>query len=230
MARACSRRKNIVVAIGSNSTVPDLPGLADAKPWTNRELTSTRELPRSLVVLGGGPTGIELAQVYARFGVPISIVHSHERLNQRDHPRNSDAIRAGLERDGVKVFTPVRAERVVPATSADGDHEVKLSDGTSVRGQHLMLSIGRTVPTDGLGLENAGITPARRQAARRRHAASSPKASWVAGDPAGPEMHTHLAHYQGEMVVRMALGDDVRPDYSAIPRVSTPTRRPAAWA
>jgi pyruvate/2-oxoglutarate dehydrogenase complex dihydrolipoamide dehydrogenase (E3) component len=209
--------KNIVVAVGSNSTMPPIPGLADAQPWTNRQATSARELPRSLVILGGGPTGIELAQVYARFGVPVSIVHSHERLNQRDHPRNSAAVRAGLERDGVKVYAPVRAERVIPATSADGDHEVQLSDGTSVHGQHLMLSIGRTVPIDGLGIENAGVTlkDGRLPGDGTLRLADG---LWVAGDPAGPEMHTHLAHYEGEMVVRIALGEDVKPDYSAIPR------------
>src|SRR3954447_20669451 len=150
--------KNIVVAIGTNSTIPPIPGLDQVQPWTNRQATSTRELPRSLVVLGGGPTGIELAQVYARFGVPVSIVHSHDHLNDRDHPRNSEAIRAGLERDGVKVYAPVRAEEVVPAAGEDSDHEIKLSDGTSVRGQHILLSVGRTVPVDTLGVENAGAT------------------------------------------------------------------------
>jgi dihydrolipoamide dehydrogenase len=209
--------KNIVVAVGSNSTVPSIPGLDKVQVWTNRQGTSTRQLPRSLVILGGGPTGIELAQMYARFGVPVTIVHSHDQLNQRDHPKNSEAIRAGLERDGVKVVTPVRAESIVPAQSPDDDHEVKLSDGTSVRGQHLMLSIGRTVPSDGLGLENAGA------ALKDGHLPTDgtlrlADGLWVCGDPAGPEMHTHLAHYQGEMVVRMALGDDVRPDYTAIPR------------
>ncbi len=209
--------KNVVVAVGSNSTIPPIPGLEQAKPWTNREATSSRELPRSLVILGGGPTGIELAQVYARFGVPVSIVQSQDRLNQRDHPRNSAAIRAGLERDGVKVYASVRAQSIVPAASPDDDHEVKLSDGTSVRGRHLMLSIGRTVPIDGLGLENAGVS------LRDGHLPGDGNLRladglWVAGDPAGPEMHTHLAHYQGEMVVRMALGDDVQPDYRAVPR------------
>jgi pyruvate/2-oxoglutarate dehydrogenase complex dihydrolipoamide dehydrogenase (E3) component len=209
--------RNIVVCVGSNSTVPPIPGLSEAKPWTNREGTSARGLPRSLLILGGGPTGIELAQVYARFGVPVSIVHSHERLNQRDHPKNSAAIRAGLERDGVKVYTPVRAERVVPAKSPDDDHEVVLSNGTSVRGQHLMLSIGRTVPTDGLGLENAGAA-LKDGKLPNDGTLRLAEGLWVCGDPAGPEMHTHLAHYQGEMVVRLALGEDVRPDYRAIPR------------
>jgi dihydrolipoamide dehydrogenase len=208
---------NIVVAIGSNSTVPPIPGLDRAAPWTNRQGTSSRELPRSLVILGGGPTGIELAQVYARFGVAVTIVQSQNRLNDRDHPANSAAIRAGLERDGVAVRAGVRAQEVVPAQDADGDHDIRLSDGSSVRGQHIMLSVGRTVPVDGLGIENAGVqlTDGRLPGDGTLRLADG---VWVCGDPAGPEMHTHLAHYQGEMVVRMALGDDVKPDYRAIPR------------
>jgi pyruvate/2-oxoglutarate dehydrogenase complex dihydrolipoamide dehydrogenase (E3) component len=209
--------RHIVVAVGSNSTIPSIPGLDQAQAWTNREGTSARDLPRSLVILGGGPTGIELAQVYARFGVPVSIVQSQERINPRDHPRNSEAIRAGLERDGVQVIAPVRAERVVPAMTPEGDHEVILSDGRSARGQHLMLSIGRTVPIEGLGLENAGVV-LRDGKLPGDGTLGLAQGVWVAGDPAGPEMHTHLAHYQGEMVVRIALGDDVRPDYRAIPR------------
>ncbi len=211
------KARNIVVAVGSNSTIPSIPGLAEAQPWTNREGTSARELPGSLVILGGGPTGIELAQVYARFGVAVSIVQSQDRLNQRDHPRNSAAIQGGLERDGVSVFTGVRAERIVAASSASEDHEIRLSDGRSVRGRQLMLSIGRTVPVDALGLENVGVTLKDGRLPMDGNLRLG-DGIWVAGDPAGPEMHTHLAHYQGEMVVRMALGEDVRPDYRAIPR------------
>jgi dihydrolipoamide dehydrogenase len=208
---------NIIVAIGSQSSLPPIDGLDAAKPWTNREATSARELPKSLLILGGGPTGIELAQVYARFGVPVTLVHSHELLNQRDHPRNSELIKSILEADGVNVMTGVRAGRVRARAGDDGAHLVELSGGGTASGHEILLSIGRTVPTDGLGLENAGV---------RLHDGKLPadgtlrlaEGVWVAGDPAGPEMHTHLAHYQGEMVVRMALGDDVQPDYRAIPR------------
>ena len=96
-----SRRANVVVAVGSTSKVPPIEGLADVQPWTNREATLARELPRSLLVLGGGPTGCELAQVYARFGVPVTIVQSGPRLVPTEHPRNAEAIRWALERDGV---------------------------------------------------------------------------------------------------------------------------------
>jgi len=216
-ARVLSAR-NVIVAVGSHSAINPIDGLDRVKPWTNREATSARELPRSLVILGGGPTGLELGQVYARFGVPVSIVHSHEHLNQRDHPRNSAAIRDALARDGVVIYTPVRAQRILPASTPGSEHEIQLSDGRSVRGQQILLAIGRTVPTDGLGLENAGARLVDGKLPGDGDLRLG-EGLWVAGDPAGPEMHTHLAHYQGEMVVRMALGDDVRPDYRAIPRV-----------
>ena len=80
----------VIVAVGSVSRVPDLPGLAEAQPWTNVEGTSTRELPRSLAILGAGPTGVELAQVYARYGVPVTLVHPRDRVHDREHRRSSE--------------------------------------------------------------------------------------------------------------------------------------------
>jgi dihydrolipoamide dehydrogenase len=100
----------IIVAVGSNGRVPAIEGLHQITPWTNREATSTRELPKSLVVLGAGPTGVELAQVFARYGVATILLASGDRVNPNDHPRNSEALAAGLRRDGVEtsdVETPV---------------------------------------------------------------------------------------------------------------------------
>jgi pyruvate/2-oxoglutarate dehydrogenase complex dihydrolipoamide dehydrogenase (E3) component len=210
---------DIVVAVGSASRVPDLPGLADIPYWTNREGTSARELPKSLLILGGGPTGVELAQVYARYGVPVTIVESNPRILARDHPRNSDILQRALERDGATVHAGARAVRVHPAAGPDGAHEVELDDGSRVAGHAVMLAIGRTFPVEELGLNTVGVTV--------EHGRVTPDDRlrladhlWVAGDPAGPELHTHVAHYQGEIVVRMALGDDVRPDFRAIPRAT----------
>jgi dihydrolipoamide dehydrogenase len=207
----------LVIAVGSHSTVPELPGLDEIEPWTNRQATSTRELPRSLAILGGGPTGVEMAQVFARFGVPVTLVQSAERLNDRDHPRNSAALAEALRADGVDIVLGVRAERVAPRSGVDGAHVVHLEDRATVEGHEIMLAIGRTVPLDGLGLEAIGVEPANGRLApdeRLRIAEDT----FVVGDPAGPEMHTHLAHYQGEIAVAIALDDDVTPDYSAIPR------------
>ncbi len=110
-ARHEIRARNVVVAVGSTSKVPPIDGIEAIPTWTNREATLARELPGSLVILGGGPTGCELAQVYARFGVPVTIVQSGPRLAPTDHPRNSEAIRATLEHDGVTVRLAVRALR-----------------------------------------------------------------------------------------------------------------------
>ena len=206
----------ILVAVGSNSTIPDdIEGLDEIRPWTNREATTTRELPKSLVVLGAGPTGVEMSQVFARYGVPTVLVSPHERINPKDHPRSSAALDAALRRDGVDIRTGVHASRVRPRTGRDGAHAVDLSDGSTVEGHEILLAVGRTYPLAGLGLESVGVNTddGVHPDDQLRIAADV----YVAGDPAGPEMHTHLAVYQGELAARIALGEDVRPDHSAIP-------------
>jgi pyruvate/2-oxoglutarate dehydrogenase complex dihydrolipoamide dehydrogenase (E3) component len=208
---------NIVVAVGTNSTIPSIEGLRDVPVWTNRQGTSTRELARSLLILGGGPTGLELSQVYARFGVPVTLVHPYERLNQRDHPRNSAAVEEALKNDGVTIIKSAKAERVSAGKGPSGEHCVQLSNGLEVSGHEILLAVGRTAPVDDLGLENAGVKLTDGELPNDGTLRLA-DGLWVVGDPAGPEMHTHLAHYQGEMAVRMALGDDIGPDYHAIPR------------
>ena len=125
--------EDIVIAVGSHSRIPDIVGLDTIDFWDNHQGTGTRELPRSLVIMGGGPTGTELAQAYARFGVPVTLIDSNPRILARDHPRNSALVQEALERDGVTVRTGVRAVRVDAKTGADGAHTVGLSDGSSVR-------------------------------------------------------------------------------------------------
>jgi dihydrolipoamide dehydrogenase len=211
------RGRFIVIAVGTNATVPDLPGIDSIEPWTNRQATSTRTLPRSLAILGGGPTGVEMAQVFARYGVPVTLVHSEARLNHRDHPRNSAALAAALERDGVQLRLGTRAERAEARAGHDGAHVVVLSDGTTIEGHEIMFAIGRTAPLRGLGLETIGVD-LRDGRVEPDESLRIARDTFVIGDAAGPEMHTHLAHYQGEIVVRIALGDNVRPDFRAIPR------------
>jgi len=212
---------HVVVAVGSLSKKVTMPGLEATEPWTNEEATLTRELPRSLVILGGGPTGCELAQVYARFGVPTTIVQSGPRLAPTDHPRNSDVLRRTLEADGVAVRTGVRAVAARAGNGKDGAHVIELDDGSTVEGHAILTAVGREVPLDDLGLEHYGLdttgrTPPYPRDGRLRLA----EGLWVAGDAAGPELHTHQAHYQGGLAVRMALGEDVAPDYRALPRAT----------
>lgn len=214
------RARNVVVAVGSASKVPPIEGLDQITPWTNRDATLARELPRSLLVLGGGPTGCELAQVYARFGVPVTIAQSGPRLMPTEPARNAETIRAALERDGVTVRTGSRAVRAVAGAGRDGAHVVELADGSTVEGHEVLLAVGRQFALADLGLEHYGVAVSGPDAFRRDGALRLADGLWVAGDPAGPELHTHQAHYQGELVVRMALGEDVTPDYRALPRAT----------
>src|SRR5690349_17921275 len=149
--------RNIVIAVGSTSKRPPIPGLEAIETWTNREATLARELPRSLLVLGGGPTGCELAQAYARFGVPVTIVQSGDRLTPTDHPRNSQVIADALREDGVDVRLGVRAVGARAGGGADGAHAIDLSDGSVAEGHAILLAVGREFPLDELGLECYGV-------------------------------------------------------------------------
>jgi pyruvate/2-oxoglutarate dehydrogenase complex dihydrolipoamide dehydrogenase (E3) component len=212
--------RNVVIAVGSFSKRPPVPGLDQIAVWTNRDATLARELPRSLLVLGGGPTGCELAQMYARFGVPVTIVQSGDRLAPTDHPRNSAVIAEALRRDGVDVRLGARAVRARAGGGRDGAHAVDLSNGDVAEGDAVLLAVGRDFPLEDLGLEAYGIDTSGRTAFPRDGRLRIADGLWVIGDPAGPELHTHQAHYQGELAVAMALGDHVQPDYRALPRAT----------
>ena len=183
--------REIVIATGSVSRRPPIPGLEEVGVWTNEQATLARELPRSLLVLGGGPTGCELAQVYARFGVPTVIVR-----------------------------TGVRALRARAGAGTDGAHVIELDDGSTAEGHAILLAVGRAFPIDDLGLEHYGIDASGRAPFPRDGRLRIADGLWVIGDPAGPELHTHQGHYQGELAVRMALGEPIVPDYRALPRAT----------
>jgi pyruvate/2-oxoglutarate dehydrogenase complex dihydrolipoamide dehydrogenase (E3) component len=212
--------RHVVVAVGSFSKVPPVRGLDAIEVWTNREATLARELPKSLLVLGGGPTGCELAQAYVRFGVPTTIVQSGDRLMPTDHPRNSQVVTEALREDGVDVRLKVRAIGARAGAGRDGAHVIDLSDGSTAEGHVILLAVGRDFPIDDLGLECYGVDTSGRTAFPRDGRLRVAEGLWVIGDPAGPELHTHQAHYQGEVAVRMALGDRIQPDYRALPRAS----------
>jgi pyruvate/2-oxoglutarate dehydrogenase complex dihydrolipoamide dehydrogenase (E3) component len=212
--------RDVMVAVGSTSKIPPLPGIGDINVWTNREATLTRVLPESLIVLGGGPTGCELSQVYARFGVPVTVVQSGDRLMPTEHPRNSEAVAQLLRRDGVDVRLGVRATGARAGAGADGADVIDLDDGSTAEGHAILLAVGRSFPLDDLGLEHYGLDTSERVAVPRDGRLRVAEGLWVIGDPAGPELHTHQAHYQGELAVRMALGLDVHPDYRALPRAT----------
>ncbi len=208
---------NVLVAVGSGTKVPPIEGIDTIRTWTNKDATAARDLPSSLLVLGGGPTGVELAQVFARFGVPVTLVQSGGRLLPSDHPRNGEAAARALARDGVTMRLGVRAMRARPRAADDRPDVVELNDGTEVTGHATLLAVGRVFPLASLGLDTVGLDPTSMPRDGRLRIAEG---LYVIGDAAGPELHTHQGHYQGELAVRMALGDEVVPDYRALPRAT----------
>jgi len=160
------------------------------------------------------------AQYFARFEVRTTIVAPHE-VNPTDHPRNSRMLAETLRRSGVDVRTGVRAQRVRPKAGPGGEHAVELSDGSSVTAEVIQLSVGRTsAPAlKEIGLETIGVAYEGADTLTVGDDLRVTENVYAIGDAIGHELSTHLGHYEGEMAVRIALGDDVRADFSAIPRV-----------
>lgn len=210
---------NVVIAVGSIAKVPPLEGLGEAGYWTNKEGTSLRELPRSIVILGAGPSGTELAQVYARFGVRTTLV-SPRSVNPTDHPRSSALLAKTLRRDGVDVRENARAKRVRPRAGKGGQHVVELADGSSVEGAVIELNVGRTAAPAlrGLDLGATGVTYDGGDFLTVDESLRVADGVYAIGDCIGRELSTHLGHYEGETAVKVALGDDARADFSAVPR------------
>lgn len=210
--------RDIVVAVGSVGKVPRLEGLSEAGYWTNVEATSTRVLPRSMVILGAGPSGVEIAQYFARYDVRTTIV-APRQVNPTDHPRSSAVIAETLRRSGVDVREHVRAERIRPRAKGS-EHVLELTDGSSVSGEIVQLSVGRTSAKalSELALDSVGVAYDGSDALKPDQNLRIAEHVYVVGDVMDRELSTHLGHYEGEMAIRVALGDDVRVDLAAVPR------------
>jgi pyruvate/2-oxoglutarate dehydrogenase complex dihydrolipoamide dehydrogenase (E3) component len=210
---------DIVIAVGSVAKVPNLEGLAEAGFWTNKEGTSLRELPTSIAILGAGPSGTELAQVYARFGVRTTLV-SPRQVNPSDHPRSSALLAKALRQSGVDVRENARAQRIRPRAGTDGQHVVELADGSTVEAAVVELNVGRTAAPAlaSLGLDAVGVAYDGGDILKVDETLRAADHVYAIGDCIGRELSTHLGHYEGETAVKIALGDNVRADFTATPR------------
>jgi dihydrolipoamide dehydrogenase len=186
--------------------MPPIPGLVEARPWGNREATTASEPPESLVVLGGGVVGVELAQAWAWLGTRVAIVEGGPRLIGREEPFASAQVEAALRELGVDVRTGQKAVRV----TRDGDVTVELADGTSASGAELLVAVGRKPTTDELGLETIGLEPGK--AVEVGEDLRSPGHEWLyaVGDVNGRVQLTHMGKYQARLVADAILGQEVR--------------------
>jgi len=210
--------KAIIVATGSVPVIPPIEGLKEAGYWTSRDATSLRHLPSSIVVLGGGPVGVEMAQVYVRFGARVTVVQGEGRILPRDHPRSSQVVLDQLRREGVEVRLGVHAQAV---RQGGAGRVLELSDGSTVEGAELVIAVGRR-PGDlrELGVEEGGVELDERGGARADEQMRIGEGMFVAGDAAGGLQFTHLADYEGRVAVRSALGQQVRAHLDTVPRTT----------
>ncbi|HEY7178572.1 MAG TPA: NAD(P)/FAD-dependent oxidoreductase [Gaiella sp.] len=210
-------RKAVVLATGSSATMPPLPGLAEAKPWTNIEATTAKHAPGRLAILGGGVVGVEMAQAWAALGSRVTLVHRGERLIEREEPFASEQVATALREYGVDV----RLGTSVASVSRNGVPRLELEGGDSLEADELLVAIGRTPRSTDVGLETVGVEPGKH--VQVDESLRVPRHDWLyaIGDVNGRALLTHMGKYQARLAADAILGKEVRlrSDGGASPRV-----------
>jgi dihydrolipoamide dehydrogenase len=197
----------VVLATGTSAAVPEVPGLADARPWTSRELTSVREVPDRLVLVGGGVVAVEMAQAYAGLGSAVTLLVRGSRLLTGLEPFAGELVLAGLRDAGVDVRLGRQLARV---SGSDGGVSVTLDDGAEVTADVLGVAVGRRPRTDDLGVDVVGLTPGRYVPVDDALAVTGVDGGWLyaVGDVNGRNLLTHMGKYQaricGDVIVARA--------------------------
>jgi len=193
----------VVIATGSGAAMPPIPGLAAARPWTNREATTASKIPGRLLVLGGGVVGVEMAQAYTTLGSQVTLIEAEDRLIAREEPFAGQQLRQTLTGRGVDVRTGVRAETV----RRDGQQvTVTLSDGQAVAGDEILVAVGRRPRTHDLGLETVGLQPGRPVEVDDRLAVPGLPWLYAIGDANGRSLLTHMGKYQAHVLSEILDG------------------------
>ncbi len=211
---------DLVIATGCEPVAPPIEGLSDIPAWTTAQSLSSRDLPRRLIVLGGGPAGCELTQVYASFGSQVTLVEAEPRLLPGEPAFAGEILAVALRRAGAEIRLGSRATKA--ERTADG-LTLALEDGTRIDAARLLLATGRRPRLGGLGLDVLGleVTPGMALPTTTRCEVAGTGGQgvrvWAAGDVTGTT-HTHASHYQAGVVAANILGRHREADYSAIPR------------
>jgi dihydrolipoamide dehydrogenase len=208
--------EHIVLANGAEPVIPPIPGLRELEGvWTNREATGMKAVPHRLLVLGGGPVGVELSQAVRRFGGEVVLVESSGHVLAREPAPLGEALGEVLRRDGIEVVLGVHA---TAARRDSEDYTLVLDDGRELRGDRLLVATGRRPRVSGIGLETVGVEAAEHGIPVDRNLRAAERL-WVIGDVNGAWPLTHVGKYQGEVVAANILGEPREANYDAVPRV-----------
>ena len=206
----------LVIATGSSASAPPIPGLAEVDYWTNREATTTTEVPESLIVLGGGVVGSELAQFFSRLGSEVTIVQDIDHLLPRDDPAAGRLLQEVFEAEGIEIRLNTLTERV----EKEGHRfRLVLPGGERIEAQRLVVATGRRPRVDGLGFEQLGIEIAGSGIAVGDDLRAAEDV-WAIGDVNGIGLFTHVGKYQARIAAVNVAGGDARADYRAMPAVA----------
>jgi pyruvate/2-oxoglutarate dehydrogenase complex dihydrolipoamide dehydrogenase (E3) component len=210
--------RRIVIATGSDPVIPPIDGLDGLEGvWTNREVTGMKQLPRRVLVLGGGPVGVEMAQALRRFGAEVAVVEGSDHLLSREARPAGEALREALERDGVELRL---GEHATQAERTDGGgYRLSFDSGEPLEGDKLVVATGRRPRFDGLGLEAIGVEKSDRGGVQVDERMRAGENVWAIGDATGIMLFTHVGKYQGRVAAADILGRAARADYRAVPRV-----------
>ncbi len=201
--------KAVVVATGSGAAIPPIDGLDTVRAWNNRDATTSKRVPESMVILGGGPVGSELAQAWSTLGSEVILVEGEERLLPREEPFAGEQVADSLRDSyGIDVRTGVLAERV---SSGGPGVVVELNDGDRVEAAEILIAIGRRPRTEGIGLESAGVEPGEGGFLTTDDALRVDGRDWLyaVGDVNGRALFTHMGKYQAWVAAENVLGRKV---------------------
>lgn len=206
--------ERIVVATGSSPAFPPIDGLEELDGvWTNREATGLKQVPETVLVLGGGPVGVEMAQALTRLGARATIVEAEQRLLAREAPAVGETLAEAFAEEDIELKLGAKAEA---AERRDGVYTLKLADEELVA-EKLLVATGRRPNLD-VGLDKVGIEPGERGIAVDERLRAG-EGVWAIGDVNGVMPFTHVGKYQAKIAAEDMLGNQARADYRAVPRV-----------
>lgn len=213
--------ERIMIATGTKPAIPKIEGLNETEVITNIEAVSLRKLPKSIIIVGGGPVGCEFAQLFSTFGVEVTVLEMNKTILAHEEPELAEIVRRALESNSVSVLTEVKIERVGHDSQRK---KVEIKVGGQQReffAEEVLIATGREPRISSLNLEAAGVKTGKDGVAINEYLQTTQPHIYAGGDVSGPFLYTHFAHYQGELAGRNMFSEEPRhADYRIVPRVT----------
>jgi pyruvate/2-oxoglutarate dehydrogenase complex dihydrolipoamide dehydrogenase (E3) component len=200
-------RQAVVIAVGSQAAMPPIPGLAEANPWTNREVTTAQSIPSRLAILGGSAVGVEMAQAYNSLGANVALIEAEQRLLPREEPFAGEELREALLERGVEIHLGAKANAV---HRGDRGVTVTLDGDERIGAEEILIAVGRHPLTDHLGLESIGLESGKSIDVDDTLRVKEAPWLFAIGDVNGRSLLTHMGKYQARIVTTVIEGGDAR--------------------